>query len=304
MKVFITNDVEHTSVNGATYERIADKVEQETLPQLLDLYERYGVHATFFVLGELAKLRPNVVRMIAKRGQEVASHGLTHDYQQAFDVLTYSEQVRELRESKDLLEQISGQKVVSFRAPALRVNSHTVMALLEAGYQFDSSIAPQRLDAFMSLGGKNKRQWLGAPRTIYETDFHNLARRGRSGVIEVPVSSFGIPYIGTVMRIFPHFLTPITRRLLYWETRKTNKSVNFLFHPSEAVKELDIESTPRNRADSKFGHLFSDVLRARLKVKNLDLTALNLLEKELTFWSEKAGEFVCIKNAHVYKGKI
>lgn len=297
MNVFFTNDVEHTSVNGATFQRIADQVEHETLPRLLDLYDKYGVRSTFFVLGELAQIRPNIVRMIANRGQEVASHGVTHDYKRAFDVLPMEEQIRELRESKDLLEQIAGQEVISFRAPALRVNQDTPIALTEAGYRFDSSIAPQRMDAFMSLGGKNKKQWLGAPRAIYETDMHNLARIGQSGIIEVPVSSFGVPYIGTVMRVSPRFLNSVTRRLLYLETRGTNKPVNFLFHPSEAVQEQESESAPRNRAGSKLGHLFSDVLRAKLKLKHLDLSALELLEAELAFWKEHGGEFIQVKEA-------
>ena len=299
MNIFFTNDVEHTSVNGDTYERIAEKVEFETLPKLLDLYDKYGIRSTFFVLGELATLRPNIVRMIANRRQEVASHGYSHDYKRAFDILSYEDQVRELRESKDLLEQIGGQEVVSFRAPALRVNKDTPKALYEAGYRFDSSIAPQRMDAFMSLGGKNKKQWLGAPRIIYETDEYNLAREGHSGIIEVPVSSFGIPYIGTVMRISSRCLTPMIRRVLYWETQGTKKPINFLFHPSEAVQELESESTPRNRADSELGHLFSDVLRAKLKLKHLDLSALDLLENELKFWANHKGEFKQVKEAKI-----
>ncbi|MCQ2339181.1 MAG: polysaccharide deacetylase family protein [Paludibacteraceae bacterium] len=300
MEVFFTNDVEHTSVNGATYERIADVVEQQTLPMLLDLYEKYEVKSTFFVLGELAKIRPNIVRMIINSGQEVASHGFTHDYQRAFDVLPYDEQVRELRESKNLLEQICGQEVISFRAPALRVNHDTPMALREAGFKFDSSIAPLRMDAFMSLGSKNKKQWLRAPRAVYETDEHNLARRGNSGIIEVPLPSVGIPYIGTVMRISPHFLDAMARRLLYWETNNKSKiPINFLFHPSEAVQELETESVPRNRASSTLGHLFSDIIRAKLKLKHLDLSALELLEIELRFWKEHGGMFKQIKETQL-----
>ena len=89
MNVFFTNDVEHTSVNGSTYERIADQVEQETLPRLLDLYDKYNVRSTFFVLGQLAEIRPNIVRMIVDRHQEVASHGFTHDYRQAFQTICH-----------------------------------------------------------------------------------------------------------------------------------------------------------------------------------------------------------------------
>lgn len=298
MNVFFTNDVEHTSVNGSTYERIADQVEQETLPRLLDLYDKYNVRSTFFVLGQLAEIRPNIVRMIADRHQEVASHGFTHDYRQAFDVLSLEEQIRELRESKDRLEQICGQQVVSFRAPALRVNGDTPLALHEAGYRFDSSIAPQRMDAFMSLGGKNKKQWLKAPRAVYETDVNNLARQGTSGITEVPVSSFGVPYIGTVMRISPKVLNAMTRQFLYWETRNTDKPVNFLFHPSEAVRELESESVALHRSTSVMGHLFSDVLRAKLKLKHLDMSALELLETELQYWQNR-GEFKSVKEATI-----
>jgi len=298
MNIFFTNDVEHTSVNGNTFERIADQVEQITLPALLDLYDKYQVHSTFFILGQLAEIRPNIVKMIAEHGQEVASHGYSHDYKRAFDVLSLDEQIKELKESKDRLEQICGQKVVSFRAPALRVNQYTPLALKEAGYQFDSSIAPQRLDAFMSLGGKNKKQWLGAPRAVYETKEDNLARRGQSGIVEVPVSSYGVPYIGTVMRISPHFLNTITRQLLYWETKNKNKPINFLFHPSEAVKELQAESVALHRSNSALGHLFSDVIRAKIKQKHLDLTALDLLEAELQFWQTR-GEFKTVKEAQL-----
>lgn len=291
MRVFFTNDVEHTSVTGAVFPRIATQVDEEGLPRLLDLYDKYGVRSTFFVLGQLAELKPNIVKQIIAHGQEVGSHGYQHDYRRAFDVMTLDEQIAELKQSKNLLEQIGGQEVVSFRAPALRVNHYTPLALHEAGFKYDSSVAPQRMDAFMSLGGTGKKQWLHAPRAIYETSENNLARVGKSGITEVPVSSYAIPYIGTVMRISPHMLTPITRKLLYWESKRKDTPITFLYHPSEAVQEIEEEYQPRHRAQSKIGYLMSDVLRAKVKLKNLNLNALNLLEKELKFWYEKGAEF-------------
>lgn len=299
MNVFFTNDVEHTSVTGAVFPRIATKVDEEGLPRLLDLYDKYGVKSTFFVLGQLADLKPNIVKQIIAHGQEVGSHGYQHDYRRAYDVMTLDEQIAELKQSKDLLEQIGGQEVVSFRAPALRVNSETPVALHEAGFKFDSSVAPQRMDAFMSLGGTGKKQWLHAPRAIYETAVDNLAREGKSGIIEIPVSSYGIPYIGTVMRISPHILTPITRRLLYWESKRKDMSISFLYHPSEAVQEIEEEYQPRHRAQSKIGYLLSDVLRAKVKLKNLNLNALNLLEKELQFWHNRGVEFKQIQQVEL-----
>ncbi len=300
MKVFFTNDVEHTSVSGAVWERIAKQVDEDGLPRLLELYDKYGVRSTFFVLGQLAELKPNIVKQIVAHGQEVGSHGYQHDYRCAFDVMSLEEQITELRQSKDLLEQIGGQEVVSFRAPALRVNSDTPVALREAGFKYDSSVAPQRMDAFMSLGA-NKKQWLKAPRSIYETAVDNLAREGESGIIEVPVSSYGAPYIGTVMRIAPHSLTPIIRSLLYWESKRKDTPISFLYHPSEAVQEIEEEYTPQHRAKSKLGYLLSDVLRAKIKLKNLDHRALTLLEQELDYWSKRGGEFCMVKDSKIIK---
>lgn len=297
MKVFFTNDVEHTGMNGRTWERIAQQVDEETLPRLLDLYDKYGVKSTFFVLGQVAELRPNIVKQIVAHHQEVGSHSYQHDRGRAFDVMSLDDQILELRQSKDLLEQISGQEVLSFRAPALRVNADTPEALREAGYRFDSSVAPQRLDAFMSYGAKGKRQWLKAPRAVYETAADNLARRGKSGIIEVPVSAYGVPYIGTVMRIAPHTLLPMTRRLLYWECKSKNTPINFLFHPNEAVEEIAEEMSTKGSQKKGIKHLLSDVLRAKLKAKHLNLSALELFEHELEFWSKRDVEFLQVKDA-------
>ena len=299
MRVFFTNDVEHTSVSGEVFPRIATQVDEEGLPRLLDLYDKYGVKSTFFVLGQLAELKPNIVKQIIAHGQEVGSHGMQHDYRRAYDVMSYDEQVVELRRSKNLLEQISGQEVVSFRAPALRVNSDTAMALREAGFRFDSSVAPQRMDAFMSLGGSNKKQWLHAPRAVSETAPDNLARAGKSGIVEVPISSYGVPYIGTVMRIAPHVLTPLTREILYRESIRKNTPITFLYHPSEAVQEIYEEFTPRHRAQSRIGYLLSDVLRARVKLRNLNMNALNLLKRELQFWQQKGADFMQIQQVRL-----
>ncbi len=47
-------------------------------PAVLEALERAAVPATFFVLGEAAERRPDLVREIARRGHAVALHGQTH----------------------------------------------------------------------------------------------------------------------------------------------------------------------------------------------------------------------------------
>lgn len=292
----MTNDVETTSiVNGGLRDETGVKVWKEGLPMLLDLYDKYEVKATFFYIAYFAKQYPEIIKIVQERGHEIACHGLTHKHDKAFDVMSFEEQLEHLSTAKKILEDIAGEEVVSFRAPALRVNFDTPKALIEAGFKYDSSVAPQRMDMFMSLGSKNKMQWFCAPRTPYQTCETNLARKGNSSITEVPVSSFIVPYIGTFMRISPS-LNAMTRRLLHWETRNTIKPINFLIHPNEVITEEDLHTKTQRRASSYIGYLLSDVLRRKLKQKNLGLDALNLFEREVLFWSDKKYEFKRIKD--------
>lgn len=295
----MTNDVETTSiVNGGLREETGVKVWKEGLPMLLDLYDKYGVKATFFYIANYAKQYPEIIKIVQERGHEIACHGLTHRHDKAFDVMPYEEQLEHLSTAKKILEDIAGEEVVSFRAPALRVNFDTPKALIEAGFKYDSSVAPQRMDMFMSLGSKNKMQWFGAPRTPYITSSRNLARKGDSPIIEVPVSSFVVPYIGTFMRVSPT-INSLTRRLLHLETKNTDKAINFLIHPNEVITEENLHLETQRRASSYIGYLLSDVLRRRLKQKNLGGDALNLFEKEIKYWTIKGYGFQRIKDIKV-----
>ena len=47
-------------------------------PRLLEVLERYGVKATFFVLAANARRHPAVLRLVAERGHTVGIHGVTH----------------------------------------------------------------------------------------------------------------------------------------------------------------------------------------------------------------------------------
>lgn len=292
----LTNDVETTSiVNGGLRSETGVKVWKEGLPRLLDLYDKYDVRATFFFVADFAKDFPEIVKMVQKHGHEVACHGLTHDHRQAFDSMTFDEQKKHLSEAKKILEDISGEEVVSFRAPALRVNEFTPKALIETGFQNDSSVAPQRMDMFMSLGSKNKLAWLKAPRTPYFVSEKNLACRGTSILMEIPVSSFIFPYIGTFMRLSPS-LSNATRYFLFQETKNTHKPINFLIHPNELITEESLHQSVEKRSSNYLAYLLSDVLRHRLKQHNLGEKAANLFEKEIQFWNKRNYRFISLKD--------
>ena len=272
----LTNDVETTSIwFNSLRDETGKKVFDEGMPVLLEIYALYGIKSTFFFTGYIAKLYPQIVKMILKEGHEVASHGKSHIVENGFDVMPFEKQKRHLQYTKDLLEDISGQEVISFRAPALRVNGFTARALIETGHKIDSSVASQRFDFFLSFGGMNKLKWMTAPRLPYKVDPDNIFKKGNSQLVEVPLSAMFMPYVGTTMRLFP-WITPLQRRCLNVECNINKKPIVFDIHPNEFIDESDEARVLSRRTKNPVNYFLKDWLRGQLKIKNLGADAIPL----------------------------
>ena len=292
----LSNDVETTSIwHNSLRDETGLKVWKEGMPKLLDLYEKHDIKSTFFFTGYIAKLYPEIVKMILPYGHEVASHGLSHTKENGFDIMPLNKQIYHLKESKKILEDISGEEVVSFRAPALRVNSDTALALPESGFKIDSSIASQRFDMFMSFGGLKKLKWLVAPRLPYKTKADSLFKKGDGKIIEVPVSAMILPYLSTTMRIFPT-LTSFQRRFLAFETNQNGKPIVFLTHPNEFIDESNEERTINKRSSNVVSAFLQDTLRSKLKSKNLGNEGLDLYENQINYFNSIKFNFCTIRD--------
>jgi polysaccharide deacetylase family protein (PEP-CTERM system associated) len=148
---FFTVDVEEYFQVGA-FDDVVDRSQWDRLPSrveanvdvLLELLDRHHTYGTFFTLGWVADRKPAVVRRIVEAGHEIASHGWWH---RRVSTLTPSEFREEARSSKAILEDVSGQPVVGFRAPNFSIVPGVEWAfdvLLEEGYRYDSSLFPIR----------------------------------------------------------------------------------------------------------------------------------------------------------------
>ena len=265
------------------------------MPLLLDLYQKYNVKSTFFFTGYIAKLYPEIVKMVQPYGHEVGSHGLSHEKEDGFDVMPLNKQIEHLKESKKILEDISGEEVISFRAPALRVNNDTTIALQECDFKIDSSVASQRFDMFMSFGGLKKLNWLTAPRLPYRTSKDSLFRKGNGSIVEVPLSASLIPYLSTTMRIFPKF-TAVQRRFMAFESKQTGKPIVFDTHPNEFIDESDEERKINKRSSNPLAAFLQDTLRSKLKVKNLGIDGVKIYEREIDYFNRNNFDFCTIKD--------
>jgi len=120
----LTFDVEewyHGAYPGYDYSMVSDAPVRvvEMVERIVSLLREFGAGATFFVLGEVAEKYPQVVRTIAGAGFEVASHSYTHTLIPPQGREGFAGQ---LVRSKRLLEDLSGQNVVGFRAPNFSIS--------------------------------------------------------------------------------------------------------------------------------------------------------------------------------------
>ncbi|MBE0596579.1 MAG: polysaccharide deacetylase family protein, partial [Desulfuromonadales bacterium] len=94
--------------------------------RVLDLLDRHGVKATFFVLGWIAERLPRLVREIRGRGHEIASHGYGHQLVYTVGPEAFRQDVRR---SKEILEEITGEAVRGYRAPSYSITGKSLWAL-------------------------------------------------------------------------------------------------------------------------------------------------------------------------------
>ncbi|WP_050182166.1 polysaccharide deacetylase family protein [Domibacillus robiginosus] len=92
-------------------------------PLLLDLLKQYNVKATFFVIGEKAKLYPDLIRRMEKEGHEIGLHNNRHVSSWLLSPLGLEQ---ELAEAASCLAAITGKRAELYRPPWGHFNPFTL----------------------------------------------------------------------------------------------------------------------------------------------------------------------------------
>ena len=110
---------------------IDDGPDPEDTPRILALLAEHGAHATFFVIGEIAAMHPELIREVASAGHEVAHHTHTHPLR-AFWCASPARVGRELDRGLEALRG-AGVRPTRFRPPAGIKNLWLAHALRRRG---------------------------------------------------------------------------------------------------------------------------------------------------------------------------
>ena len=206
--------------------------------RVLEIAAKEGTIGTFFILGWVAARYPDLVREIQNAGHEIGCH--SHWHQLVYE-LGPNRFRFDLRESKDVLQQITGQPVTMYRSPSFSITEKSLWALdilVEEGFTIDSSIYPVRHDRYGIPDSPT------APYTI---------KTAAGPITQVPgmVCKIGRSNIpvggGGYLRLLPWFVTESLLR----RVRKADRPLNVYIHPWEFDPEQ-----PRIQASwkSKFRH--------------------------------------------------
>jgi polysaccharide deacetylase family protein (PEP-CTERM system associated) len=229
--------------------------------RLIDLFAETNARVTFFTLAWVAERHPDLVRRIVSAGHELASHGLNHTRvdQQTPDIFR-----ADLRQSRAMLEDISGTAIRGYRAASFSIGARNLWAfdvLEEEGYDYSSSIYPIQHDLYGMPG---------APRT----PFHPRAGK----LLEIPLTTvqrFGrnLPCAGGgYFRLLPY---AISRANLRRVNDQDHMAGIFYMHPWEIdpnqprVPGLGFKSRLRHylnlgRMESRLRRLLTDFAWGRM----------------------------------------
>ena len=173
-----TLDIEDHRPTAETEQRLP-----RTTRAVLEWANARNASGTVFIVGAIAEEHPDLVRDVVSAGHEVGLHAWEHVPLTTRQPAQFEE---ETKRGKALLEDLSGQEVVGFRAPTfslVRSTQWVTGILADLGFTYSSSVLPARSPLF---------GFPGLPREPFTW---------ASGLVELPapilrVGPLGLPWIG------------------------------------------------------------------------------------------------------------
>ncbi|MCL6612383.1 MAG: polysaccharide deacetylase family protein [Peptococcaceae bacterium] len=104
---------------------------EEHIPQMLDIFSRNNIKATFFLGGTWVKKYPDLAARIAREGHEIGSHGHSHPHP---DRLSKSENLRDIKRAEEIIVQATGVRPRLYAPPYGERGPAVLQAADEASY--------------------------------------------------------------------------------------------------------------------------------------------------------------------------
>ena len=259
-------------------------------PRILEILAKHGITATFFFTGDAAISHPEVVSLVDRAGHEIGCHSLYHETlgDEIFPIpglrsVLPEECYHRLEVATDVVSQVAGRKMASFRAPRLWGSTSMLNALEEMGYVTDSS--------YPMFFYKDRL-------TPYHPDREDWTAEGDMTIVEIPnfadMTIESNDQYGRDRDQWPLFRTKgaealmvhIDNMLNMYEQKKLPPVLCFYLHPWEFYE------MPQGEIHYGEGAVIPD----KFIVRNCGEVALRELDKLISMLTERGADFIQAQN--------
>lgn len=194
-------------LHGLDEARATNVIWERAVPRFADLFAKFGIRATFFIVGSDLERWPEAMagaRTLAAAGHELGNHTWSHpyDFSRGDDALI----AEEIDRAHTLISEAAGRPITGFRAPGYNMSDPVYRALAQRAYLYSSSIFPSPpymlakwgVMVGMLLRGKRSQAIWGNPSMMVAS----RAPHHRRSVLEMPITvlpGLRLPIIGTTL---------------------------------------------------------------------------------------------------------
>ncbi len=162
----------------------------EPTRRVLTILDGLNIRATFFVVADVVEHYPGLVDEISGRGHEIACHGLHHTCKihprTKQPMMSQDEFEKRTLRAKRMLEEVSGQQVIGYRAPSAYIGGWMLESLERIGFRYDSSVSVN------SFYNKTDSSLKGIDTRPYYPKTGKLEPGGKRGILELPWPYFQV----------------------------------------------------------------------------------------------------------------
>lgn len=228
------------------------------IPIVLDFLDQQNLRITFFIVGQDAALDKNAsyLKQLTDRGHEIGNHSFNHDpWLHEHSKMKIE---KEIRDTENLLQQVTGQKPIGFRGPGFVYSPLLLQVLAENDYLFDATVLPTYIGPLArmyyfwksNLSPQEKEQ----RKKIYSSFREGLRPvkpyywklNSCRNLLEIPVTT--IPIFKTPFHLsyllylsgYSELLMSFYLKLAMILSRLTRTSPSFLLHPLDFLSSQEI----------------------------------------------------------------
>ncbi|MBR2179064.1 MAG: polysaccharide deacetylase [Selenomonadaceae bacterium] len=108
----------YTGGGKVAYLTFDDGPDDKNTPMILDILKNYGIHATFYVCGNMVESYPQVLKRIYEEGHAIGNHSYNHVYKELYP--STDNFLKQISDTDEIIKSVIGVRPLIIRTPGGR----------------------------------------------------------------------------------------------------------------------------------------------------------------------------------------